>query len=156
MTKKGTLKEGEMMPQFELEDQNGETVRSSDLLGKGPLVVYFYPHDETPGCTAEACAFRDAFEEFTDAGAMVVGISSDSAASHRKFAEHHRLPFILLSDPKGAVKDAFGVKSMLNVIPSRITFVIEPNGRITYVFSSLARAEEHVKRSLESIKDMAH
>lgn len=156
MTKKVTLKEGEMMPPFELEDQNNVTVRSSDLLGKGALVIYFYPHDETPGCTAEACAFRDAYEEFTDAGAMVVGISSDSAESHRKFAEHHRLPFTLLSDPKGVVKDAFGVKSKLNVIPSRITFVIEPSGRIAYVFSSLSRAEEHVKRSLEKIKNMAH
>lgn len=148
------LRHGDRMPEFELEGQDGKVVRSTDLLGKGPLVIYFYPHDGTPGCTAEACAFRDTYEDFQDAGARVVGICSESVGSHRRFAEGHHLPFTLLSDPNGRVKADFGIRSKLKIIPKRITFVIDSNGRIEFVFESLMRPEEHATKALETVRKM--
>ena len=106
------------MPEFSLKDQEGNWFHSREQLGKKPLVLFFYPKDFTPGCTAEACAFRDSYEDFIDAGTLVVGISSDSESSHRKFANRHRLPFILLSDPNKEVRRKFGVKNrLLNLLP---------------------------------------
>jgi peroxiredoxin Q/BCP len=140
------------MPDFEIIDQDGRTVRSSDLRGKGPLVVYFYPHDETPGCTVEACTFRDAYEDFKDLGASVVGISSDSAESHRKFADHHRLPFTLLSDPEGKAREAFGVPRSMGVLLGRVTYIFDGNGELRYVFNSQTRVRQHVTKSLEILK----
>ena len=107
------LSVGSTMPGFSLKDQDGNWFHSREYLGEKPLVLFFYPKDFTPGCTAEACAFRDQYEDFTDAGALVVGISSDSQASHQKFAKRHRLPFLLLSDPKKEVRRKFRVKSRL-------------------------------------------
>jgi len=146
------LKEGDPVPEFELLDANGDMVRSTDLLG-GPVVIYFYPHDDTPGCTAEACSFRDSYELFTDAGAKVVGISSDSPESHKRFAERHRLPFTLLSDEGGKVRKAFGVKGAL-LIPGRVTFVVDQTGIVRLVFNSQFRTQEHVDRSLEVIRSL--
>jgi peroxiredoxin Q/BCP len=147
-----SLKTGDKMPDFELLDQDGRTVRSSDLTGRGPVVVFFYPHDETPGCTVEACAFRDAFEDFKDIGASVIGISSDSAESHRKFADHHRLPFTLLSDPKSEAREAFGVPNSMGVFLGRVTYIFDGNGVLRYVFNSQTRVKQHVTKSLEIIK----
>jgi peroxiredoxin Q/BCP len=90
-------------------------------------VVYFYPADDTPGCTAEACAFRDSHEDFVDAGALVIGISGDSAESHEKFADKHSLPFTLLSDRGGAVRKLYGVKKTLGFLPVRATYVLSGN-----------------------------
>src|SRR3954466_3913150 len=100
---------GDKAPDFTLPNQDGAQVHLAELLGKGPVVVYFYPKDETPGCTAEACAFRDAYEDFKTAGAQVVGISSDSEADHASFATHHRLPFILAADRGAEVRKRYGV-----------------------------------------------
>ena len=127
---------------------------SREHLGKNPLVFFFYPKDFTPGCTAEACAFRDSYEDFTEAGALVVGISSDSEASHRKFANRHRLPFILLSDPAREVRRKFGVKNrLLNLLPGRETFVVDKTGRIVMTFEGM-QASGHVSRALKAIKEL--
>jgi len=139
------LKEGGTLPHFELQDQSGRTVRSSDLTGKGPFVIYFYPHDETPGCTAQACSFRDAFESFTDAGAAVIGISSDPPDSHMRFAQRHRLPFTLLSDPDGEVRKAFGVPRTLGLLPGRVTYIFDREGVLRHVFDSQMRTSDHVR-----------
>lgn len=105
-----------------------------------PVVVYFYPKDDTPGCTAEACAFRDQYQDFTQAGAEVIGISSDGPESHAHFAGKHRLPFVLLSDQGGAVRKAYGVSAMLGLLPGRVTFVLDKSGTIRHMFSSQLRA----------------
>jgi len=150
----GGLKVGDDIPQFELMSSSGQTVRSRDLLGKGPVVIYFYPHDDTPGCTAQACSFRDLYQVLKEAGAEVVGISSSTVESHRKFAQKHRLPFILLSDEGGKVREQFGVPRSLGVLPGRVTYVVDPAGKVVYIYNSQTRAEEHVRKALEFIKTM--
>src|ERR1700753_3339253 len=107
------IKAGDKAPDFTLPAQNGAPVRLSDRLGQRVVVLYFYPKDETSGCTAEACAFRDSYQVFTDAGAEVIGVSSDSVGKHASFAENHKLPFTLISDDKGKLRKAYGVPSTL-------------------------------------------
>ncbi|MDG6223884.1 MAG: peroxiredoxin [Candidatus Thermoplasmatota archaeon] len=143
---------GDRIPEFELPDQNGKTFRSNEL--SRPAVFYFYPHDDTPGCTAQACSFRDAFEYFTDMGVEVIGISSDDVGSHRRFAEKHSLPFTLLSDVDGEVRSAFGVPKSLGILPGRVTYVVDASGVIRYVFNSQMRTSEHVGRSLKILKEI--
>jgi thioredoxin-dependent peroxiredoxin len=143
------------MPTFTLSDQDGASVESAALLGKGPLVVYFYPKDNTPGCTMEACAFRDQYDVFANAGAEVVGISSDRASSHQKFADRYRLPFVLLSDPKHAVRKAFGVGKTLGVLPGRVTFVVDASGIIRHTFSSQLQPLNHVSEALAIVRELA-
>jgi peroxiredoxin Q/BCP len=143
--------EGERAPQVVLKDQNGKMVNTSDLVGEGWLVIYFYPKDETPGCTAQACTFRDHYEDLTDAGATVVGISSDSVESHGNFALHHNLPFILLSDTEGEARKAFGVPRSMGLLPGRVTYVIDREGIVRMIFNSQMRAAEHVKKVLDFI-----
>ena len=148
------LSVGNTMPEFSLKDQDGNWFHSREHLGKKPLVLFFYPKDFTPGCTAEACAFRDQYEDFTDAGALVIGISSDSQASHRNFAKRHRLPFILLSDPKKEVRRKFRVKNrLLNLLPGRETFVVDKNGKIVMTFEGM-QASGHVPRALKALKKL--
>lgn len=145
---------GTLAPDFELPDSSGKPVRLSSFRGRKTVVLYFYPKDETPGCTQEACGFRDGYEDFKAAGAEVIGISADSAESHQSFASHHRLPFILLSDPKGAVLKQYGIKATWGLIPGRVTFVIDTEGVVQLVFDSLMRAKEHVARTLELVKKL--
>jgi peroxiredoxin Q/BCP len=144
---------GERAPEFSLLDQNGHAVTRDALLAQGPLVLYFYPKDETPGCTREACAFRDAFADFTDAGAGVAGVSADDPATHKSFAERHRLPFTLLSDRKGELAKKFGVKKTFGILPGRVTFVIDRAGVVRYTFSSQIAPEQHVAEALRILKD---
>jgi peroxiredoxin Q/BCP len=147
---------GERAPDFTLPGPGGTSVHLADLLGKGPVVVYFYPKDETAGCTAEACAFRDAYEDFGSAGAQVVGISRDDPESHRRFAAHHRLPFLLLSDPTGEVHDRYGVASRLGgILRDRVTFVVDREGVVRHVFSSGLRMRAHVDESLAIVRQLA-
>ena len=148
------LSVGSTMPEFTLKDQEGNVFNSADHLGEKPLVIFFYPKDFTPGCTAEACAFRDRYEDFNDAGALVIGISSDSQASHRKFANRLKLPFILLSDPDKVVRRKFRVKNrLLNLLPGRETFVVDKKGKIVMTFEGM-QASGHVPRALKALKKL--
>jgi peroxiredoxin Q/BCP len=143
------IAEGDAAPDFELPSADGP-VRLTDHRGTW-VVLYFYPADDTPGCTAEACSFRDTYEDFTDAGATVIGVSSDSVAKHEKFAAKHNLPFTLLSDEDGALRSSYGVGKSLGVLPGRVTYVIDPQGVVRKVFSSQLRAKQHQVEALETI-----
>lgn len=144
-----SLKIGEPIPKFKLNDKNGEVFTSESI--SGSAVIYFYPKNFTPGCTKEACGFRDAFEEFTEKGAQVIGISSDSEASHQKFAARYKLPFILLADTNGAVRKKFGVKSaLLGLLPGRETFVFNKERELVYKFESM-NAKNHIGKALKHL-----
>jgi thioredoxin-dependent peroxiredoxin len=145
------VKPGERAPDFTLPDAEGKPVRLADFSGR-PVVLYFYPKDDTPGCTKEACTFRDQYEDFQDAGAAVIGVSSDSSESHRKFAAKHRLPFTLLSDANGKVRKAYGVPATLGLLPGRVTFVIDGDGVVRHVFNSQLDATRHVREALGALR----
>jgi peroxiredoxin Q/BCP len=147
---------GERAPDFQLLGPGGQPITLHDLLSKGPLVLYFYPRDETAGCTVEACAFRDAYEDFLAAGSQVVGVSRDDEASHARFAASHQLPFLLLSDPTGEAHDRYGVRRHLGgLIRDRVTFVIDREGLIRHAFSSPVRFNAHVSEALATIRALA-
>jgi peroxiredoxin Q/BCP len=146
-----SLKNGMPAPDFELPDQHGKAVRLSQYRGKRPVVVYFYPKDDTTGCTIEACKFRDDFEKFRVTGAEIIGISDDSPESHARFAAKYSLPFTLLSDPGGRVRKLYGVKKTMGVIPGRVTFVIDRKGTICHQFSSLSSPARHVEEALVAL-----
>jgi peroxiredoxin Q/BCP len=145
------LRVGDPAPDFTLPDQQGRLVHLAEFLGKGPIVVYFYPRDNTTGCTAEACAFRDSYTVFADAGAEVMGISSDSVESHRQFAEEQHLPFLLLCDEHASVRRLYKVPTTLGFIPGRVTYVLDQAGIIRHIFNSQINATQHVKEALETI-----
>lgn len=149
------IKVGDRAPDFTLPRADGAPVRLSELLQKGPVVLYFYPKDETRGCTAEACSFRDDYEDFKGAGAEVVGVSSDSTAAHEAFAKRHRLPFVLLSDTEGAVRKLYGVKpNFLGLVAGRVTYVIDRDGTVRHVFDSQLQATRHVAEALDVLKKL--
>lgn len=143
---------GDTAPDFELKDKAGNLVKLSDFRGEKSVVVYFYPKDETPGCTAQACSFRDSYEDFKEVGAEVIGISSDSTGSHVGFAANHRLPFILLSDITGKVRKAYGAYDLFGMIPGRVTFVINKDGKVIHKFDSQLSPTKHIRESLEILK----
>ncbi len=145
---------GDKAPDFTLPSQSGELVRLQDRLGERVVVLYFYPKDNTSGCTAEACAFRDSYETFTDAGAEVIGVSSDSADKHAAFAGQHSLPFTLVADKGGRVRKSYGVPSVLGVIPGRVTYVIDRTGTVRHVFSSMTNIGQHVSDALEVVRQL--
>jgi thioredoxin-dependent peroxiredoxin len=144
---------GDKAPDFTLPSQTGEPVRLYDRIGERVVVLYFYPKDDTSGCTAEACAFRDSHEVFTEAGAEVIGVSSDSVDKHAGFAGKHNLPFTLLSDTGGKVRKAFGVPAAL-FIPGRVTYVIDRDGTVRHVFNSMTNINAHVTDALEVVKTL--
>jgi thioredoxin-dependent peroxiredoxin len=146
------IKVGDRAPDFTLPSQSGEPVRLSDRLGERVVVLYFYPKDDTPGCTAEACAFRDSYEVFAEAGADVMGVSSDSAGRHAAFAGRHNLPFTLLSDRGGRVRKGYGVPALLGLIPGRVTYVIDREGQVRHVFNSMTNIGQHVGDALEVVR----
>ncbi len=146
---------GESAPDFRLLSNRGNYVTLHDFLGTKNLVVYFYPKDFTRGCTAEACSFRDSYEAFKDLGAEVIGISSDNQTSHDAFAKEHSLPFVLLSDTDGSVRKAYGVKKSLGLFEGRVSFVIDKNGIVRYVFSSQVRATAHVAEAMNVLKSLS-
>jgi thioredoxin-dependent peroxiredoxin len=148
------IKVGDAAPAFQLSDQSGNQVSLENFRGK-PLVLYFYPKDDTPGCTVESCAFRDQYEVFQSAGAAVVGISGDSPESHQKFASKHQLPFTLLSDPGDKVRKAFGATTAFGLIPGRITYVIDGAGVVRYLFDSMLNFKAHVDEALKALKQLA-
>lgn len=146
---------GERAPDFTLPDAEGRPVALSELLARGPVVLYFYPRDETMGCTAEACAFRDTYDEFTGIGAQVVGVSRDSPTSHAQFAAHHRLPFTLLSDQSGDVHARYGIGGGLLAFANRVTFVIDRDGIVRSRFDSKLRWRAHVTTALSSVRQVS-
>ena len=148
----GKTQIGDSAPDFTLPTQTGEALHMHDLIGKSAIVLYFYPKDETAGCTAEACSFRDSYEVFKDAGAEVIGISSDSVEAHQKFAKKNRLPFTLLSDKGGTVRKLFGVPTTFGLIPGRVTYVIDKKGIVRNIFSSQFTPEKHITEALNTIK----
>lgn len=156
MAQKSKIQVGDQLPVFTLKDQNNIDFSIANLIGKKAMVIYFYPKDDTPGCTKEACSFRDEFEDFTDLNAEVIGISSDNVASHKKFAEKYRLPFTLLADTKKEVQKLFGVpKGLLGLIPGRVTYIVDKKGVVIYIFNSLGNAEKHIteaKRVLQPLR----
>ncbi|NLE86435.1 MAG: peroxiredoxin [Myxococcales bacterium] len=149
------LSVGDRAPEFTLPDETGREVSLKELREAGPVVVYFYPRDDTPGCTVEACTFRDSYEEFVGAGATVVGISADDGGSHQAFRSKHGLPFVLLTDADGSVAAAYGVKKTLGLLPGRATFVLDREGIVQSAFSSQLRVRQHVERALDVVRRLA-
>ena len=145
---------GDLAPDFTLPDQLGEPVRLGQLVGKKNVVLYFYPKDATPGCTAEARAFRDAYDTFAAADTEVVGVSSDSIQSHKRFAAKHQLPFKLLSDRDGAVRALYGVERTLGILPGRVTYVIDRQCVVQHVYSSQFAARKHVREARQAVRCM--
>lgn len=154
-TTRDRLQAGDEAPDFSLIDTGGRTVRLSDFREKSAVVVYFYPKDETAGCTMEACAFRDSYEAFQRVGAEVIGISEDTLDSHVRFASKHRLPFILLADPGGKTAKAWRVPKPLGFMRGRTTFVIDRQGVIRHVFTDLLNSTRHVSTALDVLNQMA-
>jgi peroxiredoxin Q/BCP len=146
---------GDKAPDFQLRDQKGNTVSLADFRGKKAVVLYFYPKDETPGCTKEACSFRDSYEDFVKAGAEVIGVSGDSVGKHQAFAEHHRLPFTLLADEGNKLRKAYGVPATLWILPGRVTYVIDRQGIVRHVFDSQLQATKHIDEALGVIRTLA-
>lgn len=148
------IKVGDAAPDIGLSTQGGEQIRLADYSGEKAVVMFFYPKDGSPVCTREACAFRDAYEDFVEAGAVVIGVSGDSAAQHQAFASHHRLLFMLVADNDGKVRRAFGVPKSMGLLPGRVTYVIDKEGIVRHVFSSQFAADRHVKEALEVIHNL--
>lgn len=149
------LELGDKIPDFSAKDRFGNNFDSSSVVDIKPVVIYFYPKDNTPGCTTQACSFRDQYQDFKDLGAEVIGISSDSIVSHEKFARKHNLPFILLSDKDKKIRKLFGVKpNLLGLIPGRVTYVVDQKGIIQLIFDSMS-ATNHIPKALETIKKIA-
>ncbi len=143
---------GDPAPDLTLPTHTGEEVSLAGFRGKQAVVIFFYPKDGTPVCTKEACSFRDAYEDFLEAGAAVIGVSGDSAARHQAFASNHRLPFLLVSDKDGHVRRAFGVPKSLGFLPGRVTYVIDKEGIVRHVFSSQFAARRHVQEALDLVR----
>ena len=149
------VKVGSTIPAFTLPDQNGNLFDINSVLGKKNLVIYFYPKDDSPGCRAQACAFRDQFEVFSEADAVIIGISSQSIISHKEFAEKHRLSFTLLSDEGNKIRKQFGVPTNLfGLLPGRVTYVTDKSGKVIYTFNSQFQTEKHVDEALRILKDL--
>ena len=145
---------GDVAPDFALPDATGEIVRLSDFRGKTEVVLFFYPKDNSPACTAQACSFRDSFEDFQQAGATVIGISGDSEGSHRLFARLWKLPFVLLSDRQGEVRNQYGVPRTLGIFPGRVTYLIDREGIVRHIFSSAFQPGKHVTEMLRKIGEL--
>lgn len=146
------LNVGDSAPDFEAQSDSGSTLRLSDVLREKEVVLYFYPKDETPGCTAEACSFRDQWDDIRELGAEVIGVSSDSTETHKKFKEHHRLQFTLVSDQDKVIRRLYDVKG--SILPPRTTFVISKDGKIVHVYNSQMNAKHHVEEALSALKKL--
>lgn len=150
------LEVGNKAPDFTLADQNGVPVKLSEKTAKGIVVLFFYPKDSSAGCTAEACAFRDSYEDFQDAGAEVIGVSNGSLEDKQKFIRKNRLPFTLLNDAEGSVERMYGIeRGFLGITMGRITYVIDRNGVIQHKFESRINMGAHASEALEIVKALA-
>ncbi|MBN2175734.1 MAG: peroxiredoxin [Bacteroidales bacterium] len=148
------IKVGSILPAFTLPDQNGNPFDINSLMGQKNLVIYFYPKDDSPGCTAQACSFRDQFEVFAEADAVIIGISGQSVKSHKEFAEKNRLSFTLLSDEGNKIRKQFGVPTnLLGLLPGRVTYIADKTGKVIYIFNSQTNATKHVDEALRILKE---
>lgn len=149
------IKIGSEIPSFSLQDQHGNNFDINSVLGKKNLVIYFYPKDDTPGCTKEACYFQDQFEVFKDVDAEIIGISGQSVESHLDFAKKYNLTFTLLSDAGNKIRKLFGVPTnFLGLLPGRVTYVVSKEGKVIYMFNSQMNATKHVDEALAILKDL--
>lgn len=149
------IESGDPAPQFTAMTHEGRQISLADFQGKNSVVLFFYPRDNTPICTQEACTFRDAYEDFVAAGAVVIGVSESSLESHRSFAATQRLPFLLVSDADGALRRAFGVPKTLGFLPGRVTYVIDREGIVRHVFNSQLQGQKHVEEALRIVKELS-
>lgn len=149
------VKVGDTAPDFTLSSQMGEPVSLKDFRGKKAVVLYFYPKDDTPGCTKESCGFRDRYETFTDIGAEVIGISEDSVNSHQQFASKYQLPFTLLSDVGKKVRQLYGVPATFGLLPGRVTYVIDKEGVVQHIFNSQLNFQGHINESLQALQELS-
>jgi peroxiredoxin Q/BCP len=149
-----TVKVGDKAPEFKLPSQMGDDVTLSEFFGKRNVVLYFYPKDETTGCTKEACTFRDNYEELTKLGAEVIGVSGQSVESHISFASHYGLPFILLSDEGNKLRELYGVPSSMGIIPGRVTYIIDKKGMVRHIFNSQTQAQKHVEEAKKTLLEI--
>jgi peroxiredoxin Q/BCP len=146
---------GDKIPEFTLQNQDGEPVNIQDIIGKKTVVLYFYPKDDTPGCTKEACSFRDQYTVFQDLGCEVIGISSDAPKAHKEFANKYKLPFPLLADEKKEVRTLFGVpSSFLGLLPGRVTYIIDTEGIVRGIFNSQLNATQHIDEALKVVRGL--
>lgn len=147
---------GDEAPDFPFTLKDGSQASLKALLQKKAVVLYFYPKDDTPGCTKEACSFRDAYESFSDAGAEVIGVSADASSAHEAFASRYRLPFTLVSDEDGSLRQRYGVpRSFLGLLPGRVTYVIDRKGIVQHVFNSQIQATRHITEALDVVKRLS-
>jgi peroxiredoxin Q/BCP len=149
-----TVKVGDKAPEFTLPSQMGDDVSLSEFFGKKNVVLYFYPKDETTGCTKEACTFRDNYEELTKLDAEVIGVSGQSVESHISFASHYGLPFILLSDEGNNIRGLYGVPSSMGIIPGRVTYIIDKKGMVRHIFNSQTQAQKHVEEAKKALLEI--
>jgi peroxiredoxin Q/BCP len=149
-----TVKVGDKAPDFTLPSQMGDDVMLSEFIGKKNVVLYFYPKDETLGCTKEACTFRDNYEQLTKLDAEVLGVSGQSVESHKSFATHYGLPFILLSDENNTVRELYGVPSTMGVLPGRVTYIIDKKGVVRHIFNSQTQAQKHVEEAKKTLLEL--
>lgn len=149
------IKTGSRIPSFSLLDQHGNIFNIDSVLGKKNLVIYFYPKDDSPGCSAQACSFRDQLEVFKEVDAEIIGISGQSVKSHEKFAEKYKLPFTLLSDEGNKIRRQFGVPTnLLGLLPGRVTYIVDKTGKVIYVFNSQLNYNEHADEALKTLKNL--
>jgi peroxiredoxin Q/BCP len=149
-----SVKVGDNAPDFTLPSQMGDNVTLSEYFGKKNVVLYFYPKDESSGCTREACTFRDQYDIFTSLDAEVLGVSGQSVESHKSFATHHGLPFILLSDGNNKVRKLYGVPATMGIIPGRVTFIIDKKGAVRHMFNSQIQPEKHVEEAKQVLEKL--
>jgi peroxiredoxin Q/BCP len=145
---------GDPAPEFTVTAADGRQVSLAEFKGNHAVVVFFYPRDNTSICTQEACAFRDAFEDFVQAGAVVIGVSSDSDETHRSFAASQRLPYLLVADVDGSLRRAFGVPNTLLILPGRVTYVIDRDGIVRHVFNALLQGKQHTDEALRIVREL--
>jgi thioredoxin-dependent peroxiredoxin len=149
---KKSLQAGDRVPDAILQAQDGRQIALADFKGRQSVVLFFYPADDTPICTREACAFRDNYKDFQEAGAVVIGVSGDSQASHSRFAEAHNLDYLLVADVDGSLRRSFGVTRKFGLLPGRVTFVINRDGLVEDVFAYQFSARKHVENALQSVR----
>ena len=149
-----SIEVGDRAPEFTVTGSDGRQVSLAEFRGNHAVVVFFYPRDNTPVCTQEACAFRDAYEDFVQAGAVVIGVSSDSNETHQSFAASQRLPYVLVADVDGSLRQVFGVPNSLLLLPGRVTYVIDRDGIVRHIFNALFQGKQHTEEALRVVREL--